>query len=398
MSESANSESFRLSTGGLFYSLLTRLHIQRPDEYSTRRKVLLLTALCWLPLAILTAMEGNAVNAQMDLPLLHDIKTYARFFIILPLLVIADSLIDPLVASNLQSIGASGLIRDEHQGAYQNAIEKFRRRKDSYLADIVILLSLALIITTYIANVDQLDAGTFFTNWIVYQNDSEIHFSKAGLWFTFVSAPVLLILLFRWVWRFYLWSEFLFRVSRIPLRLQPTHPDLAGGLGILKNGENSFLILFFSFGAMFSTSLAEEILYSDMTLTESQPVIGIFLLISVFLMTLPLLFFIPQLVRAKRRGRVTYGNLGYRLSEAFDKKWGKPMDKTVGEQLLETADASAVCDYSDVFEVVREMRYLPITLKNYVQQAILLALPFFPLVFTEIPVAEVISRLIHTLI
>jgi hypothetical protein len=59
MTDNVFSEPFRLSTGGLFYTILTRLHIQAADRYSTRRRILVLTTLCWLPFLLLTAYEGN---------------------------------------------------------------------------------------------------------------------------------------------------------------------------------------------------------------------------------------------------------------------------------------------------------------------------------------------------
>ena len=137
----------------------------------------------------------------------------------------------------------------------------------------------------------------------------------------------------------------------MPLSLQPTHPDLSGGLGILKNGESSFLIIFVAFGAMLSTSLAEEILFGDLTLATSLPIVAIYIALAITIITVPMLFFLWPLYQAKRHGRIVYGSLGYLLSKAFDKKWGDVGDSTRGEELLKTADASSVCDYSGCYSV-----------------------------------------------
>ena len=186
-------------------------------------------------------------------------------------------------------------------------------------------------------------------------------------------------------------------ISRLPLRLQPTHPDLSGGLGILKNGESSFLIIFVAIGAMLSTSLAEEILFGELTLTTVLPVIVIYIPLAITVITIPMLFFLRPLIRAKRYGRIVYGSLGYLLSKAFDLKWGNLGDDTRGEDLLKTADASSVCDYSEVYNAVRNMRYLPITLRDITFQGVMLSLPFIPLVFTEVRVSEVLTLLLNTL-
>ena len=398
MSDNEFSEPFRLSTGGLFNSILLRLHIREPDSYSTRRRILVLTTLCWLPLLLLTAYEGNLLNQKLDIPFIYDLKPYVRFLIVIPLLIVADGLIDPLIASNLQSIGSSGIISETHKKVYQKAVEQFRLKKDSYLADIIILLIIAIVVFSFIINLEDLDTDNAFTQWSIILENNEPQLTYAGWWFILVSSPILQIILFRRFWRFYLWVEFLFRLSRLKLRLQPTHPDLSGGLGILKNGEASFILIFFAFGALLSVSLAEEIMYDDMTLLQAQPIIAVYIVIAILIMTLPLVFFTGQLIKAKRWGRVVYGGLGYRLSQAFDKKWGDPEDRASGEKLLKTADASAVCDYSDIYDVVREMRYLPIRVKDLVAQAFVLALPFMPLVFTEIPVRVVVKHVMDAVI
>lgn len=398
MQNSQDYSSFRLSTGGLIYRFLNLLHIQDPGDYSIRRRIAFLMTLSWLPLLLLTALEGNLFNSGLDLPFLYDLKPYFRYLLALPLLIAADVMIDPLIASNLQSIGSSGILGDNNKEKYKAATEQLARRKDSFLADIVILVLVILIVLSFLANLEDLDVSTDFSNWTTVHSDAGPRLTYAGWWFLLISSPMLQIILFRWFWRFYLWAEFLFRISRIKLKLQPTHPDLAGGLGIIKNGEGAFILIFLAFGVMFSVSLAEEILYTDFTLAKARPFVLIYIISSIIIMTLPLTFFTKQLMMTKRWGRVVYGGLGYKLSSAFDKKWGDPADQTTGNELIKTADSSAVCDYADIYEVVRGMRYLPISLKDYAAQAIVLLIPFLPLVLTEISASEVFSRLLDTLI
>ena len=48
-----------------------------------------------------------------------------------------------------------------------------------------------------------------------------------------MSIPIFQFLTLRWLYRLLLWFLFLWRVSRLDLRLAPSHPDRAGGLGFL---------------------------------------------------------------------------------------------------------------------------------------------------------------------
>ena len=393
----ASEKSFRLSTGGLFYELNTMLHIQVPGRYSIKRRLALLTTISWLPLLLLATMEGNLFNSSLDMPFVYDLKPYVRYLLVLPLLIVADTIIDPLIAMNIRSIRSSGILGEDNHDRYQAAFNRLENRKDSKIADIIILLIISATLLTYVSNLNDLDIFTDFTNWMMVSGTIEPMLTGAGWWFFAVSSPILQILIYRWFWRLYLWAEFLFRISKIKLKLQPTHPDLAGGLGILKNGENAFMLIFIAFGTMLSVSLAQEILYTDITLADARPLIIGYIVVVLIIMTLPLMFFSTHLIKAKHWGRVAYGGLGYRLSRAFDKKWANPEDQTNGDELLKTADASAVCDYSDIYDAVRNMRFLPLNIKSYAVQALVLAIPFIPLIFTEVPVAAVITRLMDAM-
>jgi hypothetical protein len=71
-----------------------------------------------------------------------------------------------------------------------------------------------------------------------------------GWWYAFVSVPVYQFLLVRWYYRIAIWMRFLWQVSRIELRLIPTHPDRLGGLGFLPGVTVAFGTLAAAHGVM----------------------------------------------------------------------------------------------------------------------------------------------------
>lgn len=391
-------ESFRLSTGGLISRLFHLSRIQKPGAYSIHRRLILIIVLCWLPLVLLTAIEGNFYNTHIELPFIYDIQPYVRYLLILPFLIVAGTIIDPLIRYVIQSIGTSGILGDSNKVKFYETIEKLAQRKDSYAADIVIIIISYTIVLSFLANLEKFDASSEYTNWIVIKSESGVGLTLAGWWFILVSSPALQIILFRWFWRFYLWSHFLFQLSRIKLDLQPAHPDLAGGLGILKNSENAFIMIYFALGSMLSVSLAVDIIYTDVTLEQVLPIIISYIIVAIIVMTIPLFFFSHQLASTRRWGLVIYGDLGYRLSRAFQNKWGDPSDQTNGDELLKTADSSVVCDYSDIYTTVKEMRFIPISVKGLLTQSCALIIPFLPLVFTEQSLPYIIRRILESLI
>lgn len=62
---------------------------------------------------------------------------------------------------------------------------------------------------------------------------TQLHLTYAGYWHAFVSIPIFQFILVRWYLRLFIWFQFLWRVSRLNLRLIATHPDRAAGIGFL---------------------------------------------------------------------------------------------------------------------------------------------------------------------
>ena len=211
-------ESFRLSTGGLIYKLLSLLYIQQPGSYSLKRRHIALITLCWLPLLLLTAIDGNLFNTNIDSPFIYDLTPYVRYMIVLPLLINADVIIDKLIISVLQSISTSGILGDDNKDKYNKAVVMLSQRKDSVIADILILIFSYSVVLSSLSNLDELSVSTTFTNWITTHGDAGTQLTYAGWWFVLVSSPVLQIILYRWFWRFYLWVEFLLHLTRINLK------------------------------------------------------------------------------------------------------------------------------------------------------------------------------------
>jgi len=58
--EAADSEEFSLVLGGPLYQLLLRTRLARPPLDLVNRRVVAITLVAWLPLLVLSALEGRA--------------------------------------------------------------------------------------------------------------------------------------------------------------------------------------------------------------------------------------------------------------------------------------------------------------------------------------------------
>jgi hypothetical protein len=397
MPNSPESTSFRLSAGGLCYRLALQAGLCREDVFGSRRLVFVLIALTWLPLVILSALGGTLNGGETGLNLLADLKPHVRCLVAVPLLVLAGNLIDPVISAVIDGFRQTGILADQKQPAFDKAVGDLARRRDAWLPDVIMLLVIAALTWAFASGVADVGVESDTNSWMQSEAD-DAPFTLAGWWYLIVSSPILQILLYRWLWRFGIWANFLYRVSRIPLNLEPTHPDLAGGLGALKFAQGAFTIVFIAFGAMISVSLAQEIIRTDISLTEVTPLIAGFVVACIILSLAPLLFFIVPLIDAKRRGRAAYGALGQKLTRAFDERWTRSDKAGLGEEMLQAVDPSAMADYSGLYENVRNMHVVPVSLRELSVQAVLLAAPFLPLILIDVPLADLIGRLVNSLV
>ncbi len=184
--------------------------------------------------------------------------------------------------------------------------------------------------------------------------------SLAGIWYGYVSLPIFQFLLIRWYFRLFIWTRFLWQVSRIELSVVPTHPDRVGGLNFLSNTVYAFAVLAVAHGALLAATLANRIFFVGATLIQFKVEIAVVVVLVLCMVLGPLLVFAPQLAAAQRKGLREYGTLAERYVREFDAKWlrgGAPAD----EVLLGSGDIQSLADLSNGFEVVRTMRVVLIT-------------------------------------
>ena len=389
---------FKLSSGGLAYSVQRWIRGPESPEFPIPIQILVAIALLWLPLVLLSLFEGSFTGTEVAQPLLADIVPHVRFLIAMPLLLLADLVIDPSIGAATRNLESSGTVPDAEQPRFQKALTDMHRDRDSVWPDFVIIV-LALGITwLFKPGYGDSALQAVATSWMWFVQDGEVRYSAAGWWYLLISGPMFQVILFRWFWRFFIWAAFLFRVSRLSLVLQPTDPDLAGGLSYLGIAQQTFVAVFFAFATVASSTIAHDILAEGGTFDDARPEIIVLVLVFVVVIYAPLLFFSKQLFMARRAGLREYGSLGYKLSEAFRQKWIRDGDKGVGKELLASTDPSAMADYTATYDNVRAMRPIPATLRGVLTVAGVLLVPFLPLALTEFSLRDLLNRLVDALV
>ena len=228
-------------------------------------------------------------------------------------------------------------------------------------------------------------------SWYATVAGGELHPSSAGRWLVYVSMPVLQFLTLRWYFRFFVWGRFLWQVSRMQLNLEPTHPDGTAGLLFLARCGRAYRFVLLALGTMLSGTIANRIFHDGATLVEFKVEIVVAVVVFVFMILGPLIFFYPQLRAARRQGMIHYGALGQVYAREFNRKWLRgqlPGD----EPFLGSADFQSLADLHNGYQVVRGIRLVPFTMKNVTSLAAILLLPVAPLITQRFDAALHIER------
>jgi hypothetical protein len=96
---------------------------------------------------------------------------------------------------------------------------------------------LAIIVVVYANVAVILSPHVHETRPWVLAGEAVTHLLPARWYYTFISQLVYQFLAGLSLWKWLLWSYFLFRLSRLELQLIPTHPDGHGGVGSLSHSD-----------------------------------------------------------------------------------------------------------------------------------------------------------------
>jgi hypothetical protein len=381
---------FSLVLGGPLFQLLRRSHLADDALEMVRQRIVVMALLAWLPLLLLTALEGQLIGGSAAVPFLMDAEVHIRFLVAIPLMIGAELVVHRRMRLLLRQFLERNLIPESALPRFDAAIHSAFRLRNSTLAEVLLIaivysLGIMVIWRNYMA----LDAPT----WFATPTAAGPSLSLAGYWYAYVGMPIFQFLLLRWYFRLFIWSRFLWQVSRIELNLVPTHPDRTGGLGFLGGTVYAFIPLLMAHGAIVAGNLANRIFYLGATLTDFKGEVALMVVFLLCVVFGPLLAFTLQLAAAKRTGKREYGTLAQRYVRAFDAKWlrgGAPAD----EPLLGSADIQSLSDLGSSYDVVQTMRTTPVSKEAVLRLAAAVLVPIVPLVLTMMPWEELLKKLL----
>src|SRR5262245_46913322 len=135
-----NESELYLAPGGSAIRLIERISRRRMEQSrSLPKRIVGLVLITWVPMCLFALLQGRALGPTPRESFLLDFATYARFFLGLPILVAADVFIGPrLRAAGLEFV-REDFIRHEDLPAFEQAVTRLARRRESVMATAVIV-------------------------------------------------------------------------------------------------------------------------------------------------------------------------------------------------------------------------------------------------------------------
>jgi hypothetical protein len=384
-----DSYDFSVVLGGPLYQLIRRAHLSGDALELLRRRIGVIALVAWLPLLLLTVVDGRAWGGAVTVPFLLDIEVHARFLLTLPLLIVAELVVHQRMRPVIRQFLERDLIPEESRARFDAAAMSAQRLRNSVLAEVLLI---ALVYTVGLLAWPHYGALNV-TTWYAVPEAGGRRLSAAGWWFVYVSLPLFQFILCRWYFRIAIWIRFLWQVARCRLSLVPTHPDRVGGLGFLSGTVTAFAPLLMAHGTLLAAAIATRIFFQGATLPEFKVELVVVVAFLLLIVQGPLLLFMPHLAEARRVGLREYGVLAQRYVREFDAKWLR--GGAAGEPLIGTADIQSLADLGNAYEIVRSMRAVPFSRDSVLQLAVITLIPVVPLLLTMVSLEELVKRLLQ---
>jgi len=388
-----DSPDFSLVQGGPLFQLFRRTHLSGDALELMSRRILAISIIAWLPLLVLALLGGNALGGGARIPFLGDIEMHIRFLVTLPALIAAEVIVHRHLRPIIRQFLERRVVPAEEAPKFGATVNSAMRVRNSPIVELVLLF------LVYTGGLWTWRNGVALeqASWYAMPGETGLNLTHAGYWLAFVSVPLFQFILLRWYLRLLIWFWLLWRISKLTLRLNPTHPDRAGGLGFIGDSVHAFTPILFAQGALLAGVIASRIFYDGQELMTFKPEIALLVSFFVLFFLTPLTVFSPKLVQARREGLRKYGALASRYVQEFDEKWVKGCAPDT-ETFLGSGDIQSLADLGTSVSVVREMRPVPFGINAVITLVVGTVAPLLPLLLTVFSLEEMVQKVIQILL
>jgi hypothetical protein len=370
---------FSLVDGGPLCGLMRWLGWTRRDgRIDYLRACIVLVAVAWGPLLVATLSARLVTGHGFTI----DWGVHTRLLVAIPLLLRADV---SLHARTRFVVDQFVIDRwaPEQTDRFEQIVAHAAKLRDAAAPE-VLLLGIAVAASQIV--VWNLGGVPF----VAHRLTMERELVAARWWYALVALPMFQFLVYRALWRWAIWVQLLWRLSRLNLRPTATHPDLAGGLDFLSWPSVAFGYVLSALSATQAGVWADQVLRAGVKVTDLKAEAAVFIIAAVVVALGPLLVLSPKLWRCKIEGQLGYGSLATDYTRLFQARWIERDDRA---DVLGSADIQSLADLANGYGVVDKMRVVPFGPRTVIVVAAAALAPLIPVALLGIPLPDLLAKL-----
>jgi hypothetical protein len=377
-----------------FQGLLSKLGLNTYGANGPRIIVTIYLAVCWLPLAVYALLNGVFWTGQIQTSFITHFDTQARLLVALPVLILIQRRLGKQLGKILMHFPESGIIEKVDESRFKRIIKQNVDFIKSRWVDVCLLLLCYL--QVYLVLRYETDFASQFS-WQIMEVNGKLALNFGGKWNAYISSPLMLFMLYRWLLRLIVWGNILRKISNLNLKLYVLHPDKMGGLSFLAITLRFFSSVAFAMSAIIAGSFADFMLVGHHHLADLWIIFAVFLVFITLLFCLPLMTFVKVLTGAREDAILNYYGLANGMNREIARRIAAKHFKVV-EKDLDTQHYSTVNDFNSVVQNALRMKSTPFTFNDLKPIWVAAIIPFVPVILIEIPVVEVLKALFGLLL
>jgi len=368
---------------------LRRLHLVPADGLGTVRRALFLALLTWLPIAAWSVVNGRFMSVVTGEPLFQHFGVHVRCLLAIPLFILAEGSLHKAVQRMLAQFRVSGAVSPELGDRFDATLAAVRGLRDSSMPWVFVAgAAIAWALIDHPLVQDDTMAWAFGA-------DGSLGFG--GWWFAYVVRPIFIALVLGWLWRILLVTLWFWKVGRLGLALVPTHPDRLGGIAFVEKLPGAFALVTFALAAVISSRWAHEIEYHAATLQSFKLPAAVFVILWTLFALLPLLALAPALIAARARAIPAYAALVGEQGRLVHRRWIL-REAVPDAPILDAPEIGPVADANAMYDAVKKMQGVPLGKGVVLKVLVPMALPMIVVAALQVPLKEILLKLMKTLL
>ena len=366
------------------------LRLAPAEGFGAPRRAIFFVFVTWVPVVVWAAATGRLGPADWHDALVQHLALHVRCLLAIPLLVLSAPLADRILRVIVANFTEAGLVPDEELDRYAHVIRSVERWRDSRLiwgliAGIAVAISLAAHRAITGEEADVLRWGA-----------SAGRFDFGAIWTLDVARPLFMLMQLAWLWRLVLTGMLFNGLSKLDLRLIPSHPDRVGGLGFIELVPAAFGLVILALSSVGCSSVAQQMLVHGVSLDAMKVPLGGLVVLLALLFLSPLMWFSRSLRRVRLRGRLQYGALAGRHVGGLHQRWIEGRE-VKDDAVLSAPEIGPAADVATLYGLATGMRAIPIGLRSLLGVLLPALAPVLVVATLEVPLKDILLKVVGML-